>query len=163
MRRRRRRSAPKGLFLIRDAAKYSDLSVPMVDYLARSGVLTPSGRDHPGRGRTRLYTFGDIVVLRALRHLLAAGIEVRKLKSALETLRARQSEITPRSMPCKYLVTDGSEVFLRSNRKEVTEDLNSGQFVFAFVVELRRVRNDVRERAGLSAAREERAHHGEAR
>lgn len=153
MRRQRRRVIPRGYYGIGDAARFSGLTRYMVDYLCRTGVLTPSGhRERPRRGSSRLYTFGDLVILRVLSHLLQAGIEVRKLKEALATLRSKHPEITPTSLPGKYLVTNGESLFFRARRNVVEDLTRDGQIVFAFVVEMRKVRDDVRARVGLRAA-----------
>jgi DNA-binding transcriptional MerR regulator len=114
----------------------------MVDYLCRSNVLVPSRGPHPGRGKGRQYSFGDVVMLRALSHLLKSGISVAKLKKALGTLRAKHHEITLEKAP-KYLVTDGTRVYFDDGRNAVEELSANGQMVFAFIIKLSQVRDDV--------------------
>jgi len=130
-------------FGIRRAAHLSDLQPAMVDYLCRSNLLVPSERPQPGRGRGRIYTFGDVVMLRALSHLLKCGISVAKLKRALVSLRSKHGEITLRSAP-KYLVTDGTKIYFQNASSAVIEELSSnGQMAFAFVIKLRDVQRHV--------------------
>jgi len=130
-------------FGIRRAAYLSGLQPAMVDYLCRSNVLVPSERSQPGRGRGRLYSYRDVVMLRALSHLLQCGISVAKLKKALTHLRSKHNEITSRSAPM-YLVTDGTRIYFRYARSEVMEELSaSGQLAFAFVIKLRDVQRQV--------------------
>jgi DNA-binding transcriptional MerR regulator len=130
-------------FGIRRAARLSDLQPAMVDYLCRSGVLVPSNRPKPGRGRSRVYTFGDVVMLKALGHLLKCGISVAKLRKALESLRSKHREITLRSAPT-YLVTDGIRIYFRNDGSKVIEELSAnGQMAFAFVIKLRDVQRYV--------------------
>lgn len=62
-------------------------------------------------------------------------------------------EITASRMPAAYLVTDGREVFLR-HRSGVLELLNSGQFSFAFVIEMESVRKEAVTFARATAADE---------
>jgi hypothetical protein len=112
----------------------------MLDYLARTGVLVPSHLGHPGKGRDRLYTFGDVVLLRSLAQILKGGISVRKLRQAFQTLIAKHPEITPTHVPARYLVTDGIHIFLRDEGR--IEELTPGrQLAFAFVVQLEKLRN----------------------
>src|SRR5690348_11881776 len=118
----------------------------MLDYLCRSGVAVPTGTPHPGRGGRRRYTFGDVVVLRVLSHLLRCGISVAKLKRGLEALRQRHQEITAGRLPGRYLVTDGKTIYFSVHRNAVEELTAAGQLAFAFVVELKAVRNDVLKR-----------------
>ncbi|MFZ0889247.1 MAG: MerR family transcriptional regulator [Candidatus Binataceae bacterium] len=136
-------SARQEDFGIRAAASLSGLKPAMVDYLCRARVLVPTGGPvRPGRGRDRSYTFGDIVMLRALKHLLDCGISVAKLRKGLESLRSHHGEIKRTSLPARYLVTDGRRVYFRPRAKAV-EELVSGQLAFAFVVELKTVRDSV--------------------
>lgn len=128
------------------AARLGDLSTYMVHYLCRERLLEPSGRSARGRGKRRAYTFGDVVMLRALARFLKSGISVANLKRSLRELRKRHPEITPNSLPSKFVVSDGKQVYFR-NRHEALESLDgSGQFVFAFVIELRQLRDEVLER-----------------
>jgi DNA-binding transcriptional MerR regulator len=129
-------------FEVRAAAHLADLGLPMVDYLCRSKLLIPSSPGSRGRGRRRLYSFGDVVVLRAIARLLKHGISVTRLKVALAALRKHHPEITPTSLPASLLVTDGRTVFLRRGR-DVAEDLARGQLTFAFVLDLSQIRGEV--------------------
>lgn len=131
-------------YSIRQAALYSGLKGAMVDYLCRAGIVLPSGGDvKPGRGKARLYTFGDIVVLKVVAQLLARGISVARLKGALSELRQKHGQITKTSLPGKFLITDGERVYFH-NAKGAVSDLNkNSQQVFAFMVELKSVRDSV--------------------
>jgi DNA-binding transcriptional MerR regulator len=130
-------------FGIRRAADLSGLAPAMVDYLCRSGVLIPSGGRRPGRGRGRVYKFGDVVMLRALRQLLKSGISVAKLKNGLESLRSRHQEITIAAAP-RFLVTDGARIYFRDDGSKLIEELSAnGQIAFAFVIKLREVQQHV--------------------
>jgi hypothetical protein len=88
--------------------------------------------------------FGDIVMLRALKQLLENGIEVAKLRTGLRALRKIHPEITPTRLPPGLLWSDGRAVYLRDGR-EIVQDLVSGQYAFAFVLELRQIRSEVLE------------------
>lgn len=116
----------------------------MVDYLCRSGVVRPSGRSAPGKGKRRHYTLGDIVLLKAISGLLIGGLPVRKLKFALDQIRKRDFKgLTEETVIARYLITDGKQIFLR-DRPQVLEDLTgSGQLVFAFVVDVKDARKRV--------------------
>lgn len=138
-------------FDAREVARLSGLTFVMLDYLCRTGVVVPTGESRPGRGRPRLYTFGDVVIVRALRHLLDAGVSVSRLKRALAGARRHFGGITPSKLPGKYLVASPKGVYFKTNRADVLEELN-GQRVFAFVIELERVRDDVASEAGLRSA-----------
>lgn len=130
----------------RHAARLSGLSIYMVNYLCRERLLEPGGWSARGRGRWRAYTFGDVVMLRALARFLKSGISVANLKRSLRDLRRHHPEITPNSLPSTFVVSDGKRVYFR-NRQNALETLDgSGQFVFAFVLELRQLRDEVLQR-----------------
>jgi len=118
---------------ILQAAQLSGLSTHMITYLGRNDILAPRVR---GRGRARLYTFSDVLFLRVIADLLAQGIEVTRLKKALQRTRDEcELWIDIRKAPRRYLVTDGTEVFV-SNRGRLESKTKNGQFAFAFVLDL---------------------------
>lgn len=130
-------------FTLADAARLAGLSRSMVDYLCRSQALVPSLANRPGRGRRRLYSFRDIVMLRALGHLLACGISVAKLKVALTQLRSSHFLAGDAAFPGRFLITDGSSIFFDAGRGGLEDLTRRGQFVFAFVIEMERVTEEV--------------------
>jgi DNA-binding transcriptional MerR regulator len=133
---------PIDSFEIAQAANLSGLTVSMVDYLCREQVLIPTMRWRRGRGRPRRYSFGDVVMLRVLGRLLDAGVSVRRIKQALQTLRRYHKDITRTSLPRQYFVTDGRKVYLRD--KDTLLDLDgTAQMSFLFVLELRQVQDEV--------------------
>ena len=115
------------------AAKLAGLSVHMITYLGRHDILNPTIR---GRGRTRLYSFNDVIFLKVIADLLASGIEVKRLRLALQRARSEcENWIDIRRVPKRYLVTDGTEVFVR-DRGRLEFKTKSGQLAFAFVLDL---------------------------
>lgn len=118
---------------IAQAAKLAGISVHMITYLGRFDILSPTVR---GRGRTRLYTFNDVLFLKVIADLLARGIEVKRLKQSLQRVRSEcETWIDIRKTPHRYLVTDGTELFIR-NRGHLESKTKNGQLAFAFVLDL---------------------------
>jgi len=116
----------------------------MVNYLCRHAIVVPTNGGKRGRGIKRNFSFGDIVVLKAIAKLLAGGVSVYRLRRALRSLKSLHPEITQKGFPASYLVTDGKDVLLR-HKTGVLELLSSGQFSFAFVVEMESVRREATE------------------
>lgn len=130
-------------FTAAETAKLCGLSTVMLDYLCRQNVISPSANPRPGRGRPRKYSFADVVILRALAALLSSGISVARLKDALATLRKNHPDITPQYIPANYLVTDGRNIYY-CKKSDALENLNAeGQLAFVFVIEIRRIRQEV--------------------
>ena len=115
----------------------------MVEYLYREGVVIPSIRANPGRGRSCLYSFGDLVLLRALNRLLESKLPVAKLKQALDTQRKIFSDLGPDSEIARYLITDGKNVLLHNYPSHLVELNKDGQLAFAFIVDIHDAREDV--------------------
>lgn len=119
---------------IREAARLSGLKTHMITYLARTDILRPSRGG--GRGTPRLFTFNDVIFLRVIADLLSRGIEVARLRVALKRARDEtETWIDIRRSPARYLVTDGTEVFIR-RRGDLESKNKTGQLAFAFVLDL---------------------------
>src|SRR5687767_3350651 len=93
------------------ASEFSGVSMAMVNYLVRQKIVTPTAGVRRGRGVQRKFSFGDLVILKAVTKLLEGGVSVYGLRRALAGFRKLHPEITPRGMPAAYLVTDGRDVF----------------------------------------------------
>ena len=128
-------------FSIRDASAFSGLSQAMVNYLVREDLIRPSRGRRRGRGIERRFSFADLVLMRALAKLLAGGVSVLRLQKALTRLGAMQEELSTERPASAYLITDGREVLLR-HKTGVLELLSTGQFEFAFVVEMEPLRRE---------------------
>lgn len=136
-------------FTISRAAQLADLKIGMVDYLCRERIVIPSASKHRVRGKPRLYSFSDVVMLRTVGNLLKRGVSARRLRDALKSLRKRYPGIQPNDLPFRYLVTDGKWAMVKTE-KEVLENLNKGgQFEFSFVVDIQPIHDQVLERMKL--------------
>lgn len=152
----------KDKFSTKEAAKLSGLSVHMVHYLVNQEILQPSTPRLPGRGKRRQYSFGEIILLRAIQGLLFRGVSVKRLKTAIKARNKIFREMSEDNCSAKYFLTDGKSVFEPVHRKEdysdqVLVDLTAGgQMAFGFVLDIQKIHadlcNDVRE---LNRARSE--------
>ena len=128
----------------KEASRLSGLPQTTLDYLARSELLTPSlSYERPKRGRPRRYSFGDIVILRAIAQMTELGVSVSRLKVALKQLFAAHNEITPGKIPGRYLVTDGMHVYFRKDEHSIESLNEGGQLVFSFVLEVESYRDEI--------------------
>jgi DNA-binding transcriptional MerR regulator len=138
----RRPPKNRDYFTVDEAAAVSGLaSRNMVTYLERAGIFsstytTKTGIPWRRKGSWRCYTFRDIILLKVISRLLASGVQVGKLKKAMNHLRDAHPEIAYENRMAKYLVTDGENVFFR-NESHQLETLGSGQYAFAFVLQFR--------------------------
>jgi DNA-binding transcriptional MerR regulator len=134
----------KEIFDINEVSAYAGFSSPwMVDYLCRSGIVTPSRLARPGRGKKRLFSYSDVIILRALNELLKKGISVNRLAKKLRAQRKNLRLIEYNNIPFRYLLTNGVEVFLKNEAGALEQFDNSGQYCFMFVVDLHSAQSSV--------------------
>lgn len=141
----------KSTYSSREAAAISGLSVYMVDYLARSKIIEPSIRLRPGRGKKRLYAFGDLVALKVAAAILQAGISVAKLRKSLATLQKKYGRKL-RTTPSSFFCSDGDTVYFRDADGVVADLTKGGQMSFLFVLDLRSIHDETAEAIKLQEA-----------
>jgi DNA-binding transcriptional MerR regulator len=122
------------------AARISGLSADMVNYLCRYKIVVPSGNKRRGPGIERKYTYSDVLLLRAIAKMLSQGISVLRLKKSLAAFQRRGGTATDIAKR-KYFLTDGYNVYFADSA--ALELLDSGQMMFAFVLELGSLRNEI--------------------
>lgn len=130
--------------------KLAGVTYRQLDYWARTGLVGSSIRQAAGHGSRRVYSFEDLVALRVVARLLAAGVSLQAVRRAAEYLKRH----TERPLNTLALATKGNRVFvLAGNPAKIIEATAQGQVVIAIDVEpiVRDLRADVTE---LSAARE---------
>jgi len=130
----------KTWFEAKDAAKYSELTMDMVNYLCRHELVVPTAGTKRGRGTKRRFSFTDILLLRVLSKLLAKGISPLRIKDNLEAMNKRGID-TKGILTTRYVVTDGYDIYFQDDG--VIELLDSGQMAFAFILELSKLREEI--------------------
>ncbi|HSY23453.1 MAG TPA: tetratricopeptide repeat protein [Polyangiaceae bacterium] len=120
--------AVSDVFTRREVAKLLSVTEARLRSLDRSGIVTPSGQ----RGKQRVYTFQDLIALRATRELLDHRVRIRDVAEAIGVLRATLPRVT-RPLQELRIVGDGRRVVVRSNTGSF-EPL-TGQMVLDFEVQ----------------------------
>lgn len=103
-----------------------------LDYWARTDLLVPSLQTAQGSGSQRLYSFQDIVQLRVVKRLLDAGMSLKKIRQAMELLRAQLQSDSP--LADVTLLSDGSTIYAAHSADEVVDVFRRGQGVFGIAV-----------------------------
>ncbi len=101
-----------------------------LDYWARTGLVEPSVRKATGSGTQRLYSFDDVVRLRVVKRLLDTGVDLKKVRVAVEELRARG-----RSLADATLVSDGTSVLFLDDDEALLDLVHRGQAVLALALD----------------------------
>lgn len=131
------------LFSIEEAAILTGLRRPMLDHLCRSKIVVPSRTGARGRGRRRLYSFGDLLLLRVLARMLSAGVSVKRACESFKNLNRHCARIGPMSSVASYLITDGERVYLRESNQSLEDLAEGGQLSFMFVFEFGKLHREL--------------------
>lgn len=131
----------KNWYDAKTAARLTELSLAMVNYLCREELVVPAAGTKRGRGNARRYSYTDLLMLRVVKRLLLNGISVLNLKKSLKAMRGRG--INGRDLLTqKFVVTDGYNIYFKN--EGIVELIESGQFAFAFVLELGAIREEIK-------------------
>ena len=84
------------------------ISYRQLDYWARTDLVRPSLVDAHGSGSRRLYSYRDLLELRVIKSLLAAGIKLESVRKAFTYLREHHVA----DIASATLVISGNDVLL---------------------------------------------------
>ncbi len=126
-----------------EAARIVGLSVHMLSYLARHSYLKPTYAS-AGRGSVRYYSYRDLVIARIISRLLAAGLEISRLKTGIARLSSDPSLTSGDAhTDLRMLGTDGTSLFFVDGDGAIRDLTQNGQLAFAFLLDVRMVRNEI--------------------
>ena len=112
--------------------KLVGITYRQLDYWARTKLIVPSLKQASGSGTQRLYSFTDVVQLKVIKRLLDAGMSLKKIRQAMEILRAQLSSDQP--LVDVTLLSDGATIYAAHSSDEVVDILAKGQGVFGIAV-----------------------------
>lgn len=143
-------------FSAKEAAQFVGFgSVAMLDYLQRSKVFYPLGkRGARGRGNQRRHEFRDLLVLKAIKRLLDSGASVANLQKALTNFQKINWSADPVTMEgpegiIRYFIASQEQIYLVRDANTLVEMSRSGQLAFSFIIDLEKLRGELRDSLGL--------------
>ena len=117
-------------YRVPEVTRVVGISYRQLDYWARTGLVRPSIRDAGGSGTQRLYSFQDLLQLKVIKKLLDTGVELRRIRKAVDHLKAMGE--TPHGVT---LMSDGVRIYEGATPEAVVDLLAQGQGVFAIAVD----------------------------
>ena len=136
-------------FTAQELSAISGVSMPMVNYLRREGILVPAYEDAGAgrRGKVRYYSYRDLIIARLLQALRTAGIELFAIRAAVSRLREDgiwdgAHETVPAAL--RFLHTDGRTVYLRRSNGTLEPTGKNRQLAFEFVVHVDKISAQMR-------------------
>jgi DNA-binding transcriptional MerR regulator len=123
------------------------MSIHMLNYLARHGYLVPAYGRSGRRGKTRYYSYRDLVIARLVQRLLNAGLEISRLKQGIRRLK-KHPNLTHRDpqKELSLLATDGNSLFFLEREDTLLDLTRHGQLAFAFVLDVTSAQADVKQK-----------------
>jgi len=112
-------------FTGRRAAEIVGITYRQLDYWARTDLVRPSLRDASGSGTRRVYSYRDLLELRAIKTLLDAGIRLESVRQVFTYLRDHLGE----DVTSANLVIQGTHSVLVQSDGELVDLLREGQGV----------------------------------
>jgi len=130
-----------------EASGIVGMSVHMLNYLAREGYLVPTYIRSGRRGKTRYYSYRDLVIARLVQKLLDAGLEISRLKRGIRRLRSHSRWCTENpERALRMLATDGASLFFPEESGTLIDLTRSGQLAFSFVLDVGAAQADVKKK-----------------
>jgi DNA-binding transcriptional MerR regulator len=117
-------------YRVPEVTRVVGISYRQLDYWARTGLVRPSIRDAGGSGTQRLYSFQDLLQLKVIKKLLDTGVELRRIRKAVDHLKAMGE--SPHGVT---LMSDGERIYEAATPEAVVDLLAQGQGVFAIAVD----------------------------
>lgn len=107
-------------------------------------MVKPSVQATHGRpGVPRLYSFRDLVALRAIRSLLEGGMSLQRVRRAIQFLRKKAA--LEEQLSAVKLLTDGRTIFhVSRSERELLDALKQGQLAFFVAIDDAVARVDAR-------------------
>jgi DNA-binding transcriptional MerR regulator len=133
-------------FTVHQLNSITGLSIHMANYLAREGYLKPTYDQGGIRGKVRYYSYRDLVVARIVQRFRHAGIELKRLKEAIQLLSSNETWLsTGKRKSISILATDGKKIFYPDRKQGSLIELTLGQQrTFAFVLDVAAAQADVK-------------------
>jgi len=128
----------------------------MLNYLTSNGYLDANYREDDDfaidkkrkkSGNIRYYSYRALLIAKTLQRLLDAGVQLSRVKRALQRLKEdvywiefRGEVATERTLG--WLISDGSDVYIQDERGFM-EIVSTGQKSFAFIMQMNTLRSEV--------------------
>lgn len=131
-------------FYAGEASRITGIPYRTIDHWARTALVTPSISEARGSGRSRLYSFKDVLALRVVRDLREKGISAQAVRKVVKLLR--RTGIDSRMDEVQLLVI-GKDVAIVNKTREIESVLSApGQLYLtpALIFDLRKPIAEVR-------------------
>lgn len=121
-----------------EVTKIVGLTQRQLDYWDRTGFFRPSIAAGSGRGKSRIYSFSDLIQLKIIKNLRNAGVTLSSLRMIAKYLHKIEGLEAP--LCASRLVVSGCDVMVVKNNDELMSVLKlPGQGVLCFVLDVNKI------------------------
>ncbi|MCA1727059.1 MAG: MerR family transcriptional regulator [Actinobacteria bacterium] len=132
-------------FRVPEVTKLVGVTYRQLDYWTRTGLVQASIREAGGSGTQRLYSFTDVLELKAIKKMEDIGLSLQKIRKAVKSL----SEILEKRPHSASLASDGVTMYAVEDDGQLVDLARKGQL--AFFIPLGELRTELEEAVGTAA------------
>jgi DNA-binding transcriptional MerR regulator len=122
----------------------------MLEHLEREKTFIRENHEDRANGRRRKYTFGDLLILRAINRMLELGARPARIRQVINCIRdiegfpsTREAARQATTALGKRLFVTAETAFWVSNEEEVVDLIAKGQLAFGFMISIRDVAGEI--------------------
>ena len=131
-------------FRVPEVIKLVGVTYRQLDYWTRTNLVQASIREAGGSGTQRLYSFTDVLELKAIKRMEDMGLSLQKIRKAVKNLR----EILQKRPHSVNLASDGNTMYAVESEGEIIDLVKKGQA--AFFIPLQDLRTELEDAVGVA-------------
>lgn len=118
-----------------EVSRITGLTLRQIQYWDKSGFIGPSIVETVGKSSRRIYSFRDLVAIRAAQKLLGAGLPLQRVRYAIKKLQEQLPDADAKDILCQSVfITDGERLFELVKDPPRLIEILSGQTAFLYAV-----------------------------
>jgi DNA-binding transcriptional MerR regulator len=131
-------------FRVPEVQRLTGITYRQLDYWTRTGLVQASVREAGGSGTQRLYSFTDVLELKAIKKMEDMGVSLQKIRKAVQSLH----ELLDKSPRSVTLASDGNTLYA-VDEGQIIDLVRKGQA--AFFIPLGELRTELEEAVATTA------------
>jgi DNA-binding transcriptional MerR regulator len=115
-----------------EVCELAGISYRQLDYWSRTGLIKPGIKEASGSGTRRLYSFKDLILIKAIKGLIEAGMSLQKVREAIDYIRGAMTE-DPSELT--LIATEGTIlIFGPGEEAQLIDALKGGQIALSLAL-----------------------------
>jgi DNA-binding transcriptional MerR regulator len=132
-------------FRVPEVIKLVGVTYRQLDYWTRTNLIQASIREAGGSGTQRLYSFTDVLELKAIKKMEDMGLSLQKIRKAVKSLE----DILAKRPHSTSLASDGTTMYAVEDDGQLVDLARKGQL--AFFIPIGELRTELEQAVGATA------------